>query len=63
MNTMHVLCHIYELMPTSWMPLFDCVVFIGSDFNVDVIFKVHEVISTSIVELIIPFVEHMLIFY
>jgi hypothetical protein len=39
------------------MPLFDFVVFVGSDFNVDVIFKVHEVISTSIVELSVPFIN------
>jgi hypothetical protein len=57
MNTMYVLCHIYELMPTSWMPLFDYVVFVGSDFNVDVIFKVHEHCRT-----IYSIYQHMLIF-
>jgi hypothetical protein len=37
------------------MPLFDYIIFVSSDFNVDVILKVHEVISTSILELFILF--------
>jgi len=37
------------------MSLFDSSIFVDIHFNLDVIFKVHWVISTSIVKLFIPF--------